>query len=313
MPRNESTIPDLWMQFYEEEIGESGTLPLPKWPRLTDLSGALRPGCVCLIGGPQNTGKSFFCTLIALAVHRMGETWRYLPLEDNRTDFMRRILAILSESYRIIDDDQSAAKWRGEKLREHKDQMKKIEMHVSENPRRPVDMGDGDWVVPRLNQSDVLKWLKVVLPLNRVVFIDPTTQIEFEGREKWRAEEDFIHDFLGLVAAHRSTLVMVMHTKNLSGMRKNEPLTAEHLQGTSLWAKLCHCTLLLESHEEKDSTIVREGYDADRLHNRTVTIARTRNAGGSKKRLAFIQDNAKPAFEEIGVISPKKRPKAAEG
>ena len=59
----------------------------------------------------QQKGKSFFTNIIK-HVGDLGYEWAYLPLEDGRRDWTWRMMAIIENDYRMIDDDQETAQLR---------------------------------------------------------------------------------------------------------------------------------------------------------------------------------------------------------
>ena len=277
------------------------------WKRLSGLSHALRPGTVCILAGPPGTGKSFFTAHIALAVHAAEVPWRYLPLEDRRTDFKWRLLAMLAGDYRMIEDDAEGAAWRQENLERFAAALEDLTPHVCENPRAGCKDADGKTVVPALPFGAVLEWIGAACEQSaRVLFVDPISQIDFEGREPWKAEAEFIRKALALTADAGATLVLVAHTVKRGGKTAALPLTLEDVQGSAMIARLCHTALILDAHDPKTSAVYRTGgLREDVEHNRTVLVAKARHASGARQRVAFTQRSDAPAFEEHGIIAPR--------
>jgi len=87
-----TSVRKLAREFDVEGRGERQTLSFP-WPRLTDATRALRPGAISIIAGGPGIGKSFLALETAVFLHGQGEAFTYLPLEDTKTDFLRRVLA----------------------------------------------------------------------------------------------------------------------------------------------------------------------------------------------------------------------------
>jgi len=298
----QNAVAALEAEFDEQGKGNRSTLDLP-WPRLSHESRALRPRTVCLLGGPPGTGKSFFTITVALSI-RGG--WRYLPLEDNRTDLLKRVLAVLCRDYAIIDDDPDRAGWRREKAAEHRQELEAVAPWISENPRVGKRDGAGRVVVPPLPHTAILEWVeKAVAEGARAVFVDPISQIEFSGRRQWEVEADFMRSLLALVAGHETTVFLVAHTRKRPG-QVNDALSLEDFQGSAMFGRLCHSAMLLDAHEWRTSRLFSQGGAIrEAYHNRTVTIAKARFGGGTRKRIAFVQESDAPQFVEEGVIAPK--------
>lgn len=317
MGQDSEILAELWAQFAKQAHGITQTLDLP-WPKLSNFSRALGEGRVLVLGGPQNTGKSFFVTHIAMKVHEQGGTWRYLPLEDDKQDFALRLLSIRGDTYRYLDEDKDGGLQRLRGLEEHEQWMREMLACVDENPRKPTLDDAGEMQVRNFTSDDCLEWIRESMQEHRVLFVDPVTQIDFMGKNQWQDENRFIREFLALAAHYKGTIVFVTHTKDRSGLKGQMPITVEDLQGSTFWRKLCHCVVLLDAHEEKASTIYRRGDDGELeqevlTHNRTVVIGRTRYGKGSRMVFAYDQDNRKPIFREHGLVVPKARREKNDG
>jgi KaiC/GvpD/RAD55 family RecA-like ATPase len=299
-------LSDMRSELAAQRDGSRRTIPLP-WKRLSDLSNALRPGTVCILAGPPGTGKSFFTAHVARAVHSAEVPWKYLPLEDRRTDFKWRLLAMLAGDYRMIEDDAEGAAWRQENLERFAATLEDMTPHICENPRAGCKDASGKTIVPALPFGAVLDWIGAACEQSaRVLFVDPISQIDFEGREPWKAEAEFIRKALALMADAGATLVLVAHTVKRGGKTAALPLTLEDVQGSAMIARLCQCALILDAHDPKQSTVYRPGgLREDVEHNRTILVAKARYASGARQRIAFTQRADAPAFEECGIIAPR--------
>jgi len=208
----------------------------------------------------------------------------------------------------MIDEDEQGASLRAEALGRFGEELGEVTGYVCENPRAGRKDSSGRTVVPLLPYGAVLDWLAQATESARVVFVDPISQIEFDGREQWREEADFTRKALALAADTQATICLVAHTVKRPGRAASVPLTLEDVQGSAMIGRLCHCALLLDAHDPKTSEVHRWGGLREEVqHNRTVIIAKARNASGSRQRLAFQQDDQAPLFEELGVIAPKRK------
>jgi len=287
--------------FDAEAKGERETIALP-WPRLSTLTNALRPGTVTILAGPAGNGKTLFALHIAVNVFKTGKPFMFLPLEDSKTDFQRRVLAHLANDWRVIDDSRDDAAHRKAALNTFEQQLVKLDPCVCENPRHPVRDNTGRPTVPPLPYQKVIDWIGQAAETARVIFIDPIAQIDFGDRNEWRGQSNFMRQVTGHAACSGCSLVLVAHTIKRPG-RAATPLTGEDVQGAAEFKRLCHTTLLLDAHDEKASEVWREGGCRETvLHDKTVIIDKTRNGSGRGNRVAFILKN--PVFEEIGIIAP---------
>ncbi len=310
--KSAEALSELENEFAGEASGLRRTLPLP-WPRLSDMSRALRPGTVTVIVGPPNTGKSIFTLEIALGVHQERETWSYLPLEDRRTDLLRRLLAVQVGSWSILNDDAENAQDRSASLEQHRAALGEFSLHVTENPRRPVVGEDGKPRVEKLPYQKVLAWIEGELQKSRVVFVDPISQIDFNPTRSWSDERDFILRILGMVAHAGASVVLVAHTVKRPGRAGSVGLSVEDVQGSAAFGRNCHTVIMVDAHEPKDSLVYKPmSGEGVVTHERTVLIARTRFGRGSRNRIAYHLDVSRPRFEELGVIHPKQKKKKSD-
>jgi len=248
-------------------------------------------------------------TLIAMTVFEQDVDWVYMPLEDSKMDFVRRLLAIKGEDYGLIDDDQDGAQGRMDALHLYRNELVELSKHVEESMRAPSVASDGTLIVPSLSEQRILKWVEEKAKSGRkIIFLDPLTQIDFPGLQ---VENEFIRSLLALAEHFKVTLVLATHTKARPGRRALDPLSIEDLQGSSLWPKLCHTVILVDAHEDRENNIYCKpkftlGVNQKKvIHNRTISVGRARNAGGSRSRIAFHQSKKRPAFMELGVCVPK--------
>jgi len=290
--------------FERERRGERSTLALPEWPRLSDLSRLLAPGTVTILAGPPGRGKSLLALCLAVQVHRQGVPWVFLPLEDDRAMFQRRLLARLCGSWTVLDDDPGKAGERLETLARYEDELASVAGRVCENPRRARKDNDGKTVIPPLPFYSVMEWASRAAKKNRVCIVDPLSQVDPSGRDPWKEEGAFIRELAGLAAESGTTFLIVAHSVKRSGKSAQVPLSPEDVQGASAITRLAHCVLLLDAHEERESEVWRTGGLREPVrHDRTLLIGKARNAGGAGARIAFRLAGAR--FEEVGVIVPK--------
>jgi RecA-family ATPase len=152
----------------------------------------------------------------------------------------------------------------------------------------------------------VLEWAGRALDSSRVVFIDPIAQIDFGERQEWKGQADFMRQITGLSAHYESSIFLVAHTIKRGGKSGKTPLTGEEIQGAAEIKRLSHTVLLLDVHEEVESSVWREGKNRHFVtHDRTVIVDKARNGTGRGNRLAFEMQG--PAFREQGVIAPKEK------
>jgi len=295
----------LEMQF----SGECNTIPLP-WKRASDGSKMLRPGSMTIIAGPTKAGKSFYTANIIKHVHELGHEWAYLPLEDGRTDWMWRMMAIHEQDYRMIDDDQESAQLRLDAFMKNQDVMNEYLARVTENPRVDQFDEDGNVFVPEVDHETIIDWIKEMAPKHRVLIVDPISQIDGKGRQTYTEESWFMRQALGLVRTYGISLIFVTHTIKRPGMAGQIAPTAEDVQGSSMFTKLAHTTLLIDVCDMQEGEVYGIGGITKVVnYDRVVTIAAARNGKGTRWRIAYTQDKEKPVFNELGLLVPAGKKK----
>jgi hypothetical protein len=291
----------------EQAQGKMVTLPLP-WYRLSRGSQALRPGTMTILAGPQKTGKSFFTMSIIRHINELGFEWAYLPLEDNRKEWAWRMLSILEEDYRLNEQSQECAGLRGDAMVRRMEDISCYLAKVTENPRYGIKDEHGNTVIKGLDYQRVLEWIKTTAKTSRVIVVDPISQIDFDGKDRWKDEADFVRNALGIISDSGACLILVAHTVKRTGLNASVDLSAEDVQGSAMYTRLAHTTLLLDACEMKTSEVRLTGGGSEMVtHNRVVTIASARNGSASRSRLAFLQDQNKPAFIELGFLLNKSK------
>ena len=315
-PRNvievvKSTSEDVETELEQQATGEWQRLRMP-WKHLEEESRFLRAGTTCVLCGPPGTGKSFMAAHIALSAHDQGACWAYLPLEDRAVDLKFRFLAIFAADYRMIDDDVETVGQRQEAFERERERLDELGEFIAENPRIGKKNDRGETIVPRIGPEVVLAWIKSVTKDGaRVVIVDPVSQIEFAGRKPWEQEAAFIRDVIAISSDGRATVMLVTHPIKRPGKAAEAQLVLDDLQGSAMYGRLCHATLILDAHDWRESEIKRPGNTREtREHNRTLILAKTRHATGSRKRIAFIQGSSAPTFEEVGIMASKNERKA---
>jgi hypothetical protein len=299
---------EMFDELMMQESGESVTIDLP-WKRVSDGAKMLYPGSLTILAGPQKAGKSFFVANIIKHLEDAGETWAYLPLEDKRKEWMWRMLAIIDGDYRLIYKDKETVSLRTNAMLKYESAIDSFLTKVTENPRVDHVDENGDIFVPEVAHEAIIDWIKEMAPTHRVLFVDPISQIDGKGRETFNAESWFIRQALAIVLTYGISLVFITHTVKRPGAMGAIPLGAEDVQGSSMFAKLAHTTLMLDRMEgtEEGEVFSIGGTTKTVNYDRIVTIAAARNGKGTGWRIAFSQDKDKPAFHELGILVPQKK------
>ena len=290
----------------QQESGEVFDLGMP-WTRLTSTSQALSPGTVTIMSGPTKAGKSFFMQNIIHYNHELGVDWAYLPLEDDTTAWMWRMLAIIEGDFVMKHRDKTTARQRKEVFAQKIDVIKSYIDNLTENPRTENIEVNGRITKRSVTPQGVIDWIaRQVKKKKRLIVVDPLAMIDFKGRNRFEAEDDFMKEATANVADTNSSLILVCHTTKGSG--GDNPLTVENLQGAAAYGRISHTVIMVDCIDEQAVNIRLTGGKIDMVTaNRIVTIASARNGSGSRSRLAFYFDKEAPRFKELGFLAPKRK------
>lgn len=330
--------PELHEEFEREQYHERSSIASP-WKILDRMTNLLRPGALVVLGGYQGFGKTLFCQQIAWEFckpshHGVGN-WYYLMLEERKIDFQRRMLAHISGLWGVLADRPEEAAQRQEIAMQHSMELDEMDRHVLENPLKPVKV-KGKMVVPELSFKEVLEWVTAALagedkevvirpgrpadfgdavpplkerrtrPAARVVFIDSLSFISFgSGSQKWDNQDLFARQLAGLVESSQGTVIVVAHIRKQRGADQDRIPTADDIREFPMLPKLAKTVILLYARREMESEIFRAGGLTDTAkHNRLIAVDKARYGDGTGQKLAM--NLAQVAFEEIGIIAPKK-------
>jgi hypothetical protein len=228
-----------------------------------------------------------------------GHSWKYLPLEDSRKEWLWRAIAIAEQDYRITDDRAKTADLREAAFIRNSGRIEKLFGNVFQNPRIGHKDSKGNTVIPPLPFSRILEWAKDHAKQNRFLILDPLAQVEFSSRNQYEEQAELMRGLLGIIADTSCTLIVNMHTTKTTD---SKPLSLGSVQGSADFTRLAHTILLFDAHDFKSSTIELPFGGFEKVsHNRTLTVAAVRNAPGWAK-IAFSQSITGPVFTEHGII-----------
>ncbi len=302
--KTQKTPSDLCIDQIVAEADELKPIRLP-WPKLSKQSKFLRPGTLAVLGGPTGCGKSFMSLMIGMECERQGVAWSYLPMESDKTFYMRRVAAILNGSFvplQDLEDDLHATEKAIYAIDGVRERLDAIADSIQENPTLTTG---GDELV-RVTPNWIREWCRWQFDGGkRVVIFDPFASVDFSGvRDRTQAESGLINDLVNVAQNSSGTIVMVAHlTKSIA---HNRDLSTGDLQGGADIGRLAGSVILINRHPTKSSRVMRvPGSTESCDHNRTVYVAKSRNSEGGMP-LAFSFGNPRPEFEEGGIIVPEE-------
>jgi predicted ATP-dependent serine protease len=286
----------------EEKFGMQKPISVP-WQGTNKLMGGLKPGELTILAGSPGSAKSYFALSICLAAFGAGVTWKYMPLEGDDCEALRRLVGIKLNNWAFVDSAEDQDNM--EQFKNNFHEWDSIAEHLCENPRTPIEGLYGK-MVPEIPWAMVKDWVMQEAHETKLIVIDPISLIDFasERSPQWKGEQDFIKDISGQITGTNCHVLLVCHFAKRAGRIDDD---MDDVQGSSGFVRFAHNVILLRGHEEKETeAFVPGGYRAPVFHKRTLYIAKTRNGKGSGHKIAFNFNERGPVLDELGVFARRQ-------
>lgn len=282
-------------QYLEDII--AGRYKVEPWPfpLLTDATQALRPGCVTVICGEPEAGKSFLAMRCFMHWHDSGVPVDIYELEDDRNDHLLRAIAIREGNPKL-----SNLGWIASHPNEVRDAMARHREWID-------SIGRGIWHSPKgLMTIDALaEWVEErAASGSRVIVIDPITVVDTQGQSVWEAHQRFIIAAKTTAVVHRCSVVLVTHPK--VGQKPRGGITLDMIAGGAAFPRLSHCVLVLAKHSPDEQGRIRTAFGSlEQSFNRSLHVRKARHSYGGGMRIAYVF-NSRFDYDELGLVMPKE-------
>ncbi len=270
------------------------------------LGFGLIPGQVTILAGSAGAAKSYLALNLLLAAGRAGFRWRLLPTEDEAGRWIQRALAVHCCRWSLIQQprDDSAEERRRladaklAALEENSDLVDELYENILENPRLPIDDGDGRKKVPDLHYLGVCEFLAMAAHDCDLIAVDCLSQLDFseDGRD-WQGQEDFMRRIAGIAASTGVHIILVGH--NGKGGADKDPL--DRVQGSALFSRLAHNVLVLSRSDPAMESEVFDRFNPTVEYRLTLAVLKSRG-GMSGDKIAMDLHECGPQFIEHGKI-----------
>lgn len=275
------------------------------------LGYGLTPGQATIVAGSAGVAKSYLILNLLLAAGRAGFHWRLLPTEDDAGRWIQRALAVHCCQWSLIaqpkddgaEERQRIADVKLAAMDANREVLAGLYESILENPRLPIDDGNGGKKVPDLRYQDVLGFLEMAAPDSDLIAVDCLSQIDFseDGRD-WQGQGDFMRRVVGIAASSGTHIVLVGH--NGKGGADKDPL--DRVQGSALFNRLAHNVLVLSRSDPAVESEIYDRFNPTVEHKLTLAILKCRG-GASGDRIAMDLDQYGPKFVEHGRIKAKSK------
>ena len=298
-------------RFREQADGTLNVINLP-WESLAESCPIIFPRKIGIITGNPGVCKSWFAMHLCKAVQDAGHKARYLPLEDDLAYYLQRGASISSGSWepskRISKVEKSMRERFLARLQRKYGQYFEWWGDVVEE--NPTICDDGE--IRAIDSDWILDWAEEECDKGaRLLIIDSLAQIEFSGREEWKAQATFWRQLLGIANRSNATILMIIH---LSKSAKGDFSSIYSVEASKRFGDLAFSVLglqqvALEEHKVQHDDMSQEFVDINTIvHNmkcREGTLAM-----GSKAAFRFGRNG--PSFEDHGFVIEDKKEKDAK-
>ena len=294
-----------------ESEGRIKPIRLPWRETNKSLGYGLTPGQTSLVVGSAGAAKSYLTINILLEAGRAGFTWKLLPTEDNAGRWIQRALAVRCGEWRLIAQPESDSAEDRKRIGDaqlmamdaNPELTKELYANIYENPRLPIDDGNGGKTVPDLPYEKVLTFLEMITQNCDIIAVDCLSQIDFsvDGKD-YPGQNAFMRRVVGIAASSGCHILLVGHHGKGGGDRAS----MDRIQGTSLFNRLAHNLLELSRNDPAAESEIYSRMISMVEHRHTLSILKCRG-GQSGDRIAMDLDANGPVFIEHGRIKAKAK------
>lgn len=272
--------------------------------RLSKSSKILYGGSLGVIGGDSSCGKSLLVNSFIVDCYKQNTKCSYLPLESDKSLYLRRIACILNKNWEALSENAEMAQ---RAITVVQSELELLSSVIYENPALP----DSNEFCREITPEYILTWAEPQFKNEvKVVIVDPMAQIDFQstGRNQYQAENAFIQKAVTLSQRYNTCFVLVVHTVK---SYDNHIPDMSNLQGGAALSRLASSIVILHNHDVEskrklgNNIFTGNGYTKQAEFNKIIHVAKARNSEGSGVKIAFDFKNAN--FNEIGFFAPKSQ------
>lgn len=295
-------------QFDREHQGLDLPLATP-WDHLNRaLGGGLRPGTINLLVGEPGSGKTYLALEMCLGAFLKEQPWAYCPFERDDTYAVRRLLAVMANSWAVLDPGKSAENRERLQNPHLKAALDFMAPRVLKNPRQLLRNPEGGFFTPACRYQEVLDRLAAWCETKGLVVLDPLSMLAFDDKQnQWQAQEQFAKDAAALVAQTRARLLLVHHTRKSVSGAKARVQSQDEAAGAAALTRFSDNVVFLEHHPNGLESEITDanGIRLAKTHRRSLFVAKARDGRGTGWRIAADFSAEGPTFRTHGYIGGK--------
>lgn len=274
--------------------GRLRTVALP-WPMLNDMTKMLMPGAVSVVAGTPGAAKSFFTLSAIIGVHRLGESFAMMQLEETPAYWLQRLLAILEGNGSLTDLDWIQANAESARA-------------ANRRQSATIDaLGSRLWVNQMATYKQVGDWIEARCQAGvRVLLVDPISVAD-PGKEKmWDADRNMMLRAKQAAGEHGASIIFVSHPK--AGPLNRIP-SLDSIAGGQAIPRLASTVLWIEPRDEQEVDVVTMSHGTvPCMVNRCMRVLKARNSRGTGLSISYRFDGSRLEWVECGIVSDKDKP-----
>lgn len=253
---------------------------------------SLLPGTITVVCGDPGSAKSLLMLQALYHWYVSGVKCAIYELEEDNTFHSHRLLSQVVADGRILDPEYIEKNPQCVAEAMENAPLDELYKCIYESPEKEV------------TAHEMLKWIEARFKDGcRVVCVDPITKLAETGKP-WELAQQVMSGAALLVRKYQASLVLVTHPGKQK--TKSSQFSLDDMAGGTAYQRFAQTVMWIQRHNPpKESQIMASCGTLPQNHNRTIVLAKVRNAAGNGNKLAYNLNGHSLTFSELGQIQTK--------
>lgn len=294
--RDRSDVSD-YLDYIEERTSSSFkpiTTPFAVLNQQAFGESGIEAGSVVLLGGSPGSGKTWFALQMIQHFNRSGVKSESLFMESSRRMYTQRVLGVVSGN-----PDVMSTKYMGSLTQDEK---RSLMMHYSDEANEILKTITTKEKGQKIDYDYVFNWAsKAVMNGTEVLIIDPITYAN-NSDKPWMADQEITKKLAELMEQFGRRCFIITHMRK--EVKKTDSVLDQFAGGKGFVRFATHA-LLLSRDNDHGTVLDEKGIELDSAWNKSINIAKTRDAIGEHETIAYTYSKRTLRFTERGLIPQK--------